>query len=816
MRMRFITILFLGLMSCSYAMAYDFSVVCENGQTLYYNITSDTVPYTVEVTSQNISYPYYDEAPVDTLVIPEMVVYDDTNYLVTRIGEMAFSNCELLKSVTIGNSVTEIGYRAFYGCDSISDITIGNSVTDIGEYAFWHCVGLTSVTIPNSVTSIGPRAFCVCMHLVSLKIPCSVTSIGVCAFTTCESLDSIFVEPGNPIFDSRDSCNAIIETATNTLVVGCKNTVIPNSVTNIGSYAFSGCLSLLSIVIPNSVTNIEDHAFSGCRGLLSVTIGEAVDSIGDYAFAYCYILPTITIPNSVTSIGIGAFHSCGLTSIEIPNSVTSIGNYAFNNCTELAGELVIPNSITSISKWAFQNCRSLTGVIIPNSVTYIDYEAFRGCSGLTSVSIPNSVTNIGPCVFQECTGITEVTIPNSVTSIGGDAFNGCSRLTSVSIPNSVTEIGSSVFYDCSRLRTVSLPNSIDSIPSWFFMNCTSLTSVNIPSSVTTINRGAFYGCTSLMSLRIPSSVTNIGIYAFSECRTLNTVYLGAVNPPAIDVHTFDGLISYSCRISVVVPCEAVENYTSDHLWGAIDDIRGERAHLLNVESADLQMGNVSVVEAPDCENRFAVIEAIPDEGYAFFEWNDGNTDNPRTVEIISDTTFNAIFGTARTITIESSNSEMGYVTGSGVYAEGAVVDITAVPYEGYNFDHWIDVDNPTRDFNTENPRTIVVSSDVTYIAVFKANNGINENVSNGITIFPNPVTDILNITSSETISEIEIVNALGQVVKRLEVNADNAVCDVEDLTSGVYVVRIYGRPFGTSTSSATEAQGAALRKFVKE
>ena len=153
---------------------------------------------------------------------------------------------------------------------------------------------------------------------------------------------------------------------------------------------------------------------------------------------------------------------------------------------------------------------------------------------------------------------------------------------------------------------------------------------------------------------------------------------------------------------------------------------------------------------------------------------------------------------------------MGYVLGGGVYAEGAEVEITAVPYEGYRFDHWVDVDNPTRDFNTENPRMIVVSADVTYIAVFVTITAIKENMEPDISLYPNPVFDILNISSPETISEIEIVNAIGQAVKRMEVNSDNAVCDVEDLESGVYVVRF--RTLSGVEGSATLSQ----RKFVKE
>jgi hypothetical protein len=268
-----------------------------------------------------------------TVVIPSSVYYNGKNYSVTIIGDAAFYNCSGLTSVTIGNGVTSIGDQAFYKCSgltsvtipnsvtrigeaafgycsSLTSVTIGNSVTSIGNRAFYYCSGLTSITIPNSVTSIGNRAFYYCSGLTSITIPNSVTSIGYGAFYCCSSLTSIKVETGNTKYDSRDNCNALIETSTNTLIAGCQNTIIPNSVTSIGSSAFSYCSGLTSITIPNSVTSIGDWAFSDCSGLTSVTIPGSVTSIGYYAFSRCSGLTSVTIPNSVTSIGHQAFSYC--------------------------------------------------------------------------------------------------------------------------------------------------------------------------------------------------------------------------------------------------------------------------------------------------------------------------------------------------------------------------------------------------------------------------------------------------------------------------------------------------------------------------
>ena len=229
---------------------------------------------------------------------------------VTTIGESAFSGCEGLTSVTIGNSVTSIGKDAFSFCNSLTSVTIPNSVTTIGEYAFWNCKGLASVTIPNSVTTIGGSAFSICPNLTSVTIPNSVTSIGEGAFNSCTGLTSIKVESGNTVYDSRNDCNAIIEKATNTLIQGCKTTVIPNSVTTIGKQAFYMHRSLTSVTIPNSVTTIGDHAFQYCEGLTSVSIPNSVTTIGERAFYECTSLTSVTIGNSVTSIGWEAFFRC--------------------------------------------------------------------------------------------------------------------------------------------------------------------------------------------------------------------------------------------------------------------------------------------------------------------------------------------------------------------------------------------------------------------------------------------------------------------------------------------------------------------------
>ena len=259
------------------------------------------------------------------------------------------------------------GFKKFYYDERDNNIFIPKmwndyKVTLIGEFAFYGCYSLRSIVIPDSVTSIGDYAF-----------------------NSCDSLSSIIVKEGNTVYDSREDCNAIIETSTNTLIAGCATTIIPDNVTSIGDYAFYGCTSLRSILIPNSVTSIGGGAFSDCTSLSSVTIGNGVTSIGELAFKGCLCLCSIVISDSVTSIGEGAFVGCtSLRSILIPNSVTSIGGGAFGDCTSLSS-VTIGNGVTSIGGGAFNNCYSLNSIVIPDSVTTIDSSAFWNCNSLSDV-----------------------------------------------------------------------------------------------------------------------------------------------------------------------------------------------------------------------------------------------------------------------------------------------------------------------------------------------------------------------------------------------------------------------------------------------
>ena len=362
---------------------------------------------------------------------------------VTSIGNDAFYGCRSLTRVTIPDSVTNIVVSAFRDCSGLTaiivdadnpmyksaggflfdragttlvrgangEVMIPDGVMSIGDFAFSGCSGLTSVTIPDSVTSIGDFAFSGCSGLTSVTIPDSVTNIGVGAFQSCGGLVAITVEADNPMYKSFGGL--LLNKAGTTLIRGANGDVaIPGGVTNVDSYAFSGCTGLTSVTIPAGVMNIGSSAFSGCTGLMSLMIPDGVTSIGERAFCNCRGLTSITIPNGVTSIGDDEFWDCsGLDSVTIPDSVTSIGFSAFYGCS------------------------GLTRVTIPGSVTNIGSLAFCGCSGLTSVTIPDSVTNIGDFAFY-CAALTSVVFMGNAPRCSYEAFVVAPDCVAYVLPNS--------------------------------------------------------------------------------------------------------------------------------------------------------------------------------------------------------------------------------------------------------------------------------------------------------------------------------------------------------------------------------------------
>lgn len=470
------------------------------------------------------------------------------------------------------------------------------SVVAIGKNAF-NVSSVTSVSIPNTVKTIESQAFRLTSKLTSITIPSSVISIVSNSFVG-SGVTSITVEEGNPVYDSRNNCNAIIETATNTLVQGCKNTIIPNDIVSIGDYAFNQ-MGLTAINLPSSITNIGDYAFNNNK-VSMVTLPENVISIGKAAFSECSI-SAITIPATVTSIGINPFSFCSnLVSIKVADSNPVYDSR--NNCNAIietstntlvvgCKNTIIPNTITSIGEKAFYGS-PIVSINIPNSVVEIGPSAFQRCSQLLSISIPDRVTSIGHYAFNGCSNLTSINFPNSLTTIGGGAFMGTS-LTSIIIPKSVTSLGVNAFL-LSTLTSIQVEDGNPKYDSRNNCNAYIVTATNklirgchntiIPNSVTSIDAQSF-DCPNMTSILLPENLLSAGNSAFGGCSKLTQVISCAKNPPDIWGNAFP---NYSATLYVL--CDSYEAYKNHEIWGRFENIECRSLNALDMEDVAINDG----------------------------------------------------------------------------------------------------------------------------------------------------------------------------------------------------------------------------------
>lgn len=345
------------------------------------------------------------------------------------------------KSLIIKN-IRWIKSETFKNCKNVTTVTFDQSgsldVESIGDYAFEGCSSLKTIIIPKYVSEMGSKVFSGCTNLESIRISASVSKIGSRMFAGCPNLKSIVVEEGNEKYDSRENCNAIVETATNTLVCGTENSTIPSTITAIGSSAFAET-GLKNCVIPEGVTSIQNVAFENCQNLESVTLPQSLKRLGSRVFA-----------------------NSGLTSVVIPEGITWLSDGTFTGCKNLE-TVTLPTTLETIEYNAFSNS-GLTSIFIPKGVTSISSTSFNYCGKLSTISVSDENTtydsrNNCNAIIQTATnqilrGTSNTIIPNTATSIGDNAFNDINSLTSIVIPESVTSIGQYAFRFCNSLAEV--------------------------------------------------------------------------------------------------------------------------------------------------------------------------------------------------------------------------------------------------------------------------------------------------------------------------------------------------------------------------
>lgn len=542
---------------------------------------------------------------------------------VTYIGQDSFSGCTGLTSVTIPNSVIYIGGGAFSGCCSLSSIIIPNGVTTIEFGAFQNCSGLISFSfpksvtkigwhilsgcsslnsivvdsdnpvydsrgdcnavittsdneliagcnksfIPNSVTSIAEDAFYECIGMTSIMIPASVISINDNAFRGCVGLSSITVDDNNPVYDSRDNCNAIIETATNRMILACNETVFPASVT---TYSFKNCVSL---TLPENIIVINGGIFSGCDYLETIRIPNTVETIKEQAFYGCPNLKTVVIEDGTNDLFFDVnykYHSAepkwflnsALERIYIGRNITyqfepTDGEWGtrfyspFTDNTTLH-EVVIGDDVTIIPDKMFYGCTNLVSTVTPERMDSIGYSAFYGCEKLTSFTIPNGVKTIGNSAFYGCKSLSSINISETVTTVDDQAFWDCEGLTSLIIPSSVKYIGHHVFELCTSLTDLKF---LDSEQSLFIYNSglrssfpeSPISSIYLGRNITSSNYNTALGyIKSSFDLTISKYVTELSERIFAECNRIKTLtFEDGADTLTLKNYSFSYIISYS-------------------------------------------------------------------------------------------------------------------------------------------------------------------------------------------------------------------------------------------------------------------------------
>lgn len=500
------------------------------------------------------------------------------NEVLTSIGSNAFSGCTALTTISLNEGLTSIGSSAFSGCTSLHDITLPESLTDLGSKAFYGCTSLETIIVPKNIVmptyvSTGNSPFTGCTGLNTITIYAATFGSWFSNFTNiknvyigsevtaysngltgCTGVEVIEVDAANKVFDSRDGCNALINTATNELLRGCNTTKIPETVISIAMNAFTGS-GLTEITIPAGVTSIGNQAFSNCARLLHVT-----SFIKNPYYISAFDSSTLTSATLTIPFGRKMFYQNAsgwgfqtINEMEGNEEEKTFIEFADANTKQIClnqwdtnkdGEISIEEAkqVTAIGRFSYysgyKNMKTFDELKYFTNVTTVDEGAFSSCDSLTSITLPAGMITIGNSAFQNCKSLKSIVLPNGVTSIGNRAFYGCESLLSVNIPKGVTTIDEYVFYGCKTLSSMTFPDGVTAIGQYAFKDCKSLVDIMLPDGLNTIGTYAFNG-TSLVEMTIPSAVTSIGDYALAgniiHCLLTTPISVGTLMQNASDV-----------------------------------------------------------------------------------------------------------------------------------------------------------------------------------------------------------------------------------------------------------------------------------------
>ena len=503
-------------------------------------------------------------------------------------------------------------------------------VTAIGDKTFEDCDRLASVTFPSSLKTIGPRAFWGCSSLVTINLPASLSNLSPTAFQRCPSLEFLTVDSNNPTYDSRGGCNGVIETSTNTLVLGCNNTVIPTDITAIGAHAFDGS-GISSITIPGSVRSFGFEAFANCANLTEVHISDlatwcSIDFVNASAnplHPWYNKLIKLDIPrhNTVwegeeaylrnTHLFVGEQE---VTDLVIPDGVTEIKPYAFFCCSYVQS-VHIPSSVKTVGKDAFLNlgnCRvdisdiaAWCNIDFANpganplyDLYYTYFEEEKPCPQYSSSYYTGTAVEVGysynKSMYHDGKPLSTLVIPEGVTQIKPYAFVSLVKLASLTIPSTVSEIGESAFRPSPDIwgGGEDILGEIKELV-WNAKNCSTrggmctegIKNLIIGDGVESLPDSLAYS-SQIAYLSLPASLQRIGNYAFANCIYLTDIYAEPMIPPACQSSSFT---KYTTVLHTLG--QAVASYFDAPIWERFTNLQG---NLVIPTELSLDQTNASV------------------------------------------------------------------------------------------------------------------------------------------------------------------------------------------------------------------------------
>jgi len=752
---------------------WDFHKTTPSGSSVYYKILDDSssvaVVHPLATDSIDGTFWHGYRRTSGALEIPDTVLHDSMAYVVRVIGSHAFEGCTGISGVTIPATIDSIGNSAFAGCTGLYTVYfnadscrymgeadslvfggirwlhtlhIGNNVKAIPNYAFEHLYGLQAIVIPDSVVIVGDWAFAYDANVTELTLGNSLSHIGVGAFYGCGRLQHVTVPPSTPTSGGSAS----------------------SSLTWVGGGAFGGC-SFGSFTYGGTIINAG--LFSGNTNLDAVFISDTITAIGDSAFNGCSGLTTVE----------GEGYT-GIPEAWIPRTVRNVGNVAFGNCVALTRVRYDADScirMGSDTLPVFLNDSNISTLMIGEHVRWIPDYAFLGCSGLESITAYSMEAPVlGVDVFRDVVDTIPIYIPcgslASYTARWSHFTNFVEgQMEDTLIVQSADAAMGSVAVltqpTCSNARAAEI-EAFANYGYHFTMWSDGVTDnprdliVTSDTLLTALFDRNQYVVTAQCDM-LSGVVAGAGTYLYQD-----TVTLTATANYGYHFTMWSDGVSANPRTLIV---------TRDTVLTALFD---RNQYTVTVE-CNSDYGTVSG-SGSYLFGDTASIAATANEGFRFVGWSDGVADSPRAIRVTQDTSLTAVFDTVYlTLTLSSNNPEWGTVEGSGTYAYGSEVTITAIAHEGYDFVSWSDE-------NTDNPRTFTLLDNIALTAQFAERTAIAPVAEMQVKVYPNPTTGIVNVDAQE-VQKIELFDLGGRMLRSM---GQTSSVDLSTLPEGVYYLRI--------------------------